>query len=100
MLLTFPQVFTAKNMRKNVQNEKDKEAQLRYKIYTAVTENTKHRETYIPLYHTYPPQLLATIKEELQERGFRVANYVDMSNPNYPHNLNKSNQISGLKISY
>lgn len=91
MLKTFPNIFTAKNLRKQIENERDKEVNLRYRIYMKVTENRKSRETYVALRTDYPTYMISDIRDELQERGFRVTNYVDLS---------KDKEEKGLKISY
>lgn len=91
MLLTFPNIFTAKNLRNKVLNERDLEAHLRHKVFTAVTTNRKSRTTYLHFTKDYTQSNIKTIKEELNERGFAVSNWLDLSD---------DKERKGLKIVY
>ncbi len=91
MLLTFPPVFTAKFLRNYVNNERDLEAHLRTLVYNKVSSNRNSRTTIILFRLPYTPQIISIIKQELNERGFAVANYIDLST---------ENPKKGIKITY
>lgn len=91
MLLTFPNVFNAKQLRKDVLNEKDLEAHLRHKVYVAITSNRTTRTTEIHFTKNYTKSNINTITSELNERGFAVTNLIDLSG---------DKERKGLKITY
>ena len=91
MLLSFPNAFTAKYLRNQVLNERDLEAHLRHKVFTAVTTNRHSRTTYIHFTKDYTKHNIRTITLELNERGFAVSNWLDLS---------EDKERKGLKIVY
>lgn len=91
MLLTFPPTFNTKLLRIEVNNERDLEADLRERIYTSVTSNRNNRTTYVIFKKPYTQLNIKTLKRELNERGFAVSDFVDLS---------KDKPKKGLKICY
>lgn len=91
MLLTFPNVFNAKQLRKDVLNEKDLESHLRHKVYVAITSNRTSRITEIYFTKNYTNSNISVIKSELNERGFAVSKILDLS---------EDKERKGLKITY
>ena len=91
MLLTYPNNFTAKYLRTNILNERDLEAHLRHKIFTTVINNRNSRKTDVYFTKEYTRSNIQTITDELNDRGFAVTKFTDLS---------ETKPREGVKITY